>query len=138
LPSGDVAYIADYAHGLLRVDLRTNAVTRLDDAPQSTSLGCDGIAWDRGAIVAVQNGVSPARITRFVLDDSGRRIVRADVLDRNSAVADEPTIGTIDGRSFVYVANSQWEKHDGVGRRVLARPLTRPVLLAVPLPAIPK
>jgi DNA-binding beta-propeller fold protein YncE len=138
LPGGDVAYVADYSHGLLRVDLRTNAVTRLDDAPQSTSLGCDGIAWDRGAIVAVQNGVSPARVTRFVLDASGRRIVRADVLDRNSAVADEPTIGTIAGGSFVYVANSQWEKHDGVGGRVLTRPLTPPVLLAVPLPAMAK
>jgi sugar lactone lactonase YvrE len=135
-PAGDIVYVADYSHGLLRVDLRTNSVTRLDDAPRSTSLGCDGIAWDRGAIVAVQNGVSPARVMRFVLDDSGTRIVRADVLDRSSSVADEPTIGTIVGSEFVYVANSQWEKHDGVGRRVFARPLTRPVLLAVPLPSM--
>jgi len=125
-------------HGLLRVDLKTNRVTRLDDAPHSTSLGCDGIAWDRGAIVAVQNGVTPARITRFALDASGMRIVRADVLDRNSTVADEPTIGTVVGPEFVYVANSQWEKHDDVGRRVLARALTRPVLLAVPLPSMSK
>jgi sugar lactone lactonase YvrE len=138
LPAGDIAYLADYSHGLLRIDLRTNGVTRLADAPHSTSLGCDGIAWDRGAIIAVQNGVSPARITRFVLDDSGRRILRADVLDRNSSIADEPTIGTIAGGSFVYVANSQWEKHDAEGRRVLTRPLTRPVLLAAPLPAIPR
>jgi len=138
VPGGKVAYVADYSHGLLRVDLETNRVTRLDDAPHSTSLGCDGIAWDRGAIVAVQNGVTPARITRFVLDASGMRIVRADVLDRNSTVADEPTIGTIAGGEFVYVANSQWEKHDDVGRRVLARALTRPVLLAVPLPSMSK
>ena len=138
VPGGKVAYVADYSHGLLRVDLETNRVTRLDDAPHSTSLGCDGIAWDRGAIVAVQNGVTPARITRFVLDASGMRIVRADVLDRNSTVADEPTVGTIAGGEFVYVANSQWEKHDDVGRRVLARALTRPVLLAVPLPSMSK
>lgn len=138
VPGGKVAYVADYSHGLLRVDLETKLVTRLDDAPHSTSLGCDGIAWDRGAVVAVQNGVSPARITRFVLDDHGMRIVRADVLDRNSTVADEPTIGTIVGGTFVYVANSQWEKHDGVGQRVVSRALTRPVLLAVPLPAMSK
>ena len=135
---GRIAYVADYSHGLLRVDLETKLVTRLDDAPHSTSLGCDGIAWDRGAIIAVQNGVSPARIMRFVLDDRGTRIVRADVLDRNSTVADEPTIGTIVGSAFVYVANSQWEKHDAVGRRVASRALARPVLLAVPLPAISK
>lgn len=135
-PNANVVYVADYSHGLLRVDLATKAVTRLDDAPSSTSLGCDGIVWDRGAIVAVQNGVAPARVVRFVLDDAGMRIVRVDVLDRNTPIADEPTIGTIAGGRFVYVANSQWEKYDGGGRRIPGRPLARPVLLAVPLPAV--
>src|SRR5262249_48917672 len=41
-PDGRVVYVADYSHGLLRVDLETRAVTRLDDAPGSTSVGCDG------------------------------------------------------------------------------------------------
>jgi sugar lactone lactonase YvrE len=133
-PDGRVVYVADYSHGLLRVDLQTHTVTRLSDAPWSTSLGCDGIAWDRGAIVAVQSGVSPARVMRFVLDASGTRIARADLLDRNFVAADEPTIGAIVGREFVYVANSQWEKHDAAGRRVGSKPLARPLLLAVPLP----
>lgn len=133
-PDGARLYLADYSHGLLRVDLATGTVTRLDDAPHSTSLGCDGIAWDRGAIVAVQNGVSPARIMRFSLDDSGERIVRAELLDRNSAIADEPTIGAVVGREFVYVANSQWEKFDDAGKRNAAKPLTAPILLAAPLP----
>jgi hypothetical protein len=133
-PDGRLLYVADYAHGLLRVDLETRAVTRLEDAPHTTSLGCDGIVWDRGAIVAVQNGVSPARIMRFVLDSSGQRISDAQVLDRNSSIADEPTIGTVVGDEFVYVANSQWEKYTDDGRRKPGRPLTKPVLLAVPLP----
>jgi hypothetical protein len=134
LPGGRVVYLADYSHGLLRVDLATSAVERLDDAPHSTSLGCDGIVWDRGAIVAVQNGVSPARIMRFVLDSGGRRIARADLLDRNLGVADEPTIGTIAGGEFVYVANSQWEKFTESGARKPGVRLTAPLLLAVPLP----
>ena len=133
-PDGRVVYVADYSHGILRVDLATSAVARLDDAPHSTSLGCDGIVWDRGAIIAVQNGVSPARIMRFVLDPAGRRIVRADLLDRNSAIADEPTIGTIANGDFVYVANSQWEKFIETGARKPDKPLTAPILLAVPLP----
>lgn len=137
-PNGHVAYVADYAHGLLRVDLDGGAVARLDDAPGSTSLGCDGIAWDRGAIVAVQNGVSPARIMRFVLDSEGRRIVRAELLDRNFEVADEPTIGAIVGSEFVYVANSQWEKYTEDGRRKPELRLATPVLLAVPLPENPR
>jgi sugar lactone lactonase YvrE len=133
-PDGRIVYVADYSHGILRVDLATSTVARLDDAPSSTSLGCDGVVWDRGAIIAVQNGVSPARIMRFVLDASGRRIVRAEVLDRNSAIADEPTIGTIAGREFVYVANSQWEKFTADGARKPNVHLTAPILLAVPLP----
>lgn len=134
LPNGRIAYVADWSHGILRVDLATGIVTRVADAPGSTSLGCDGIAWDRGAIVAVQNGVAPARVMRFTLDAAGTAFVRADVLDREPAVADEPTIGTIAGRDFVYVANSQWEKYDDDGVRRPAIALTRPVLLAVPLP----
>jgi sugar lactone lactonase YvrE len=133
LPNGKIVYVADYSHGLLRVDLASKDITRLADAPGSTSIGCDGIAWDGAAIVAVQNGVAPARVMRFVIDDSRRRIALADVLDRNIAIADEPTIGAIVGREFVYVANSQWEKYTEDGVRRPERPLTRPVLLAVPL-----
>ena len=135
LPNGKVLYLSDYSHGMLRVDLTTNEVTRLDDAPGSTSLGCDGLAWYDGSIIAVQNGVEPARIVRFVLDSTGRRIARAEVLDRNVAIADEPTIGAIVGEEFVYVANSQWEKYTDSGARKPEKPLTAPVLLAVPLGA---
>jgi sugar lactone lactonase YvrE len=135
-PSSDGrrVYVADYSHGMLIVDLATRAVRRVADAPGSTSLGCDGIVWDRGAIIAVQNGVSPPRVVRFVLDASGTRFTRADVLDQNFAAADEPTIGTIAGHEFVYVANSQWDKHDAAGSPIPGKALTPPKLLAIPLP----
>jgi sugar lactone lactonase YvrE len=132
-PDGRLLYVADYSHGILRINLGTKAVMRVGDAAGSTSLGCDGLVWDRGAIVAVQNGVAPARIMRFVLASSGDRIAHAEVLDQNWEVADEPTIGTIVGKEFVYVANSQWEKYDAAMRRVPGKPLARPRLLAVPL-----
>ena len=132
-PDANVLYVADYSHGMLRVDLATRAVTRLDDAPATTALGCDGLVWDNGSIVAVQNGVAPARIMRFVLDRTGTRIERAELLDRTTLIADEPTIGTIAGGEFVYVANSQWEKYTERGARISARRLTAPVLLGVPL-----
>ena len=127
-------YLADYSHGLLRVDLGTNAVHRLADAPHSTSLGCDGIVWYRGGIIAVQNGVTPPRIVRFELDKTGTVITRVTVLDRNLPVADEPTIGTIASHRFVYVANSQWDKHGDDGAVAPGVRLTAPILLAVPLP----
>jgi len=132
-PDENTIFVADYSHGILRVDLRDRSATRVADAPGSTSLGCDGISWYRNSIVAVQNGVSPARVMRFYLDASGTRFTRAEIIDRNSAIADEPTIGTIAGNEFVYVANSQWEKYSETGKRDAAIPLTRPVLLSVPL-----
>ena len=134
-PDDGALYVADYSHGILRVNLAAKTVIRLDDASGSTSLGCDGIIWDRGAIVAVQNGIAPApsRIMRFVLSAAGDRIARATVLDQNFEIADEPTIGTIAGGEFVYVANSQWEKYDASMKRVSSKPLTGPRLLAVPL-----
>ena len=132
-PDGRFLYLADYSHGILRVDLKTKAVIRLAEPSHVTTLGCDGIVWYHGAIVAVQNGVSPARVVRFQLDESGERIVRADLLDRNWKTADEPTIGTIVGNEFVYVANSQWDKYTDDGTRKVNVPLARPILLGVRL-----
>jgi hypothetical protein len=81
-------------------------VIRLADAPQATSLGVDGLAWYVGSLIGVQNGVAPSRVVRFHLDDSGTRITRQEIIDRNVAIADEPTIGVVVGRSYVYIANS--------------------------------
>jgi sugar lactone lactonase YvrE len=130
---GDAIYVADYSHGLLRVDFSTGSVTRVADAPNSTTLGCDGIVWYEGSILAVQNGVAPARIMRLRLDPIGERIVSAEVLDRNAGIADEPTIGTLVGDEFVYVANSQWEKYSDDGTLKAGAPLARPKLLAITL-----
>ena len=131
-PDGRFLFLSDYSHGLLRVDLRAGTVIRLAEPAHVTTLGCDGIVLYHNSIIAIQNGVSPARVMRFTLDKSGERIIRADILDRNWKIADEPTIGTIIGNDFVYVANSQWEKYSDSGARN-ARALTAPVLLALPL-----
>jgi len=127
---GRAVYIADYSHGLLRLDPDTRVVTRLIDAPSSTSLGCDGLVWYHGSLIGVQNGVVPARIMRFALDATGTRILTAERLDQNTTVADEPTLGAIIGDSFVYVATSQWEKHDAAGERLPGVALAPVVLLA--------
>jgi sugar lactone lactonase YvrE len=132
-PDGRWLYLADYSRGLLRVDLATKAVTLVADSTGRSLRGCDGIAWYRGDIIAVQNGASPARVIRIALDPTGAHIVGADVVDSDPAVADEPTIGAVVGDDFVYVANSQWEKYDRAGTLLPTAVLRRPVLLATPL-----
>jgi hypothetical protein len=134
VPDGRTLYIADYSHGILHMDIATGVVSRVGDAPGSVSLGCDGIVWHRGAIIAVQNGVAPARVMRFVLSTDGSRFTSASVLDRSPGVADEPTIGAMVGEEFVYVANSQWEKRPTGNSLREGAMLTPPRLLAVPVP----
>ena len=128
-PNGRFVYAADFSHGILRIDLETENVIRLPDAPNKTSLGVDGIAWHRGSIIGVQNGVAPPQITRFVLNDNGTMITASETIDRNVPIADEPTIGTLLGNSFIYVANSQWEKYDDEGNRREGTKLSATVLL---------
>ena len=74
MPDGSAVYVADYSHGMLRLDLQTGAVTRLEDPALGTSLGIDGIALHANTIIAVQNGVGAPRIVRLRLDSTGRNI----------------------------------------------------------------
>ncbi|MEO7456825.1 MAG: hypothetical protein ABIY52_11230, partial [Gemmatimonadaceae bacterium] len=129
-PDGRTLYIADYSHGLIRMDLATSQLHRVSDAPHSTTLGFDGIVWHKGSLIAIQNGIAPARVVRLYLAANGRAIERVEVIDQNP-LADEPTIGTIVRNEFVYVANSQWEKRDASGKAKVR--LTGPLLLGVPL-----
>lgn len=126
--------VADYSHGLLRMDAVTQTVARIGDASGTTSLGIDGILWHGNGLIAVQNGIAPSRIARYELDPSFTHIVRVDDLDRQPAMADEPTIGTLWRGAFVYVANSQWEKYGDDGRRIAGTALRPTLLMLVPLP----
>jgi hypothetical protein len=124
---GATMFVADYSHGLARVDVTSGWVTPIRVPPGVTALGVDGLYLHRGALIGVQNGVSPARLVRFCLSADGARVTRADVLDRNPEIVDEPTLGAIVGDSAFYVATSQWEKFDDAGRRVtsaMMRPAT--------------
>jgi hypothetical protein len=56
-----------------------------------------------------------------------------EVLDRNPAAADEPTLGAIVGDSLVYVATSAWEKYDDTGKRIAGTELRAAIALSVPL-----
>ena len=132
-PDGATMFVADYSHGLLRVDLRSRSVAALGAHAGVTLLGVDGLYWHRGALVGVQNGVAPPRLVRFCLDGAHTNVVKAEVLDRNPALVDEPTLGTIVGDSAFYVATSQWEKRTGSGARVAGAVLRPATVVGVAL-----
>ena len=132
-PSGRTLYVADYSHGVLAVDLNTREVHALSTPPGTTALGIDGLVWFDGGLIGVQNGVAPARIVRLALDPAGRRITAIDLLDRHP-LATEPTIGTVWGKSFFYVADSQWDEYDDAGTLKPGVRLERPRILEIKLP----
>jgi len=132
-PDGATMFVADYSHGLIRVDVASRAVTPLRVPPNVTALGVDGLYLHRGSLIAVQNGITPARLVRFCLDADGRGVTKAEVLDRNPALADEPTLGVVVGDSAFYVATSQWDKFDDSGRRAASATLRPASVLGVAL-----
>ncbi len=137
VPGTSRVVVADYSHGLLRVDPDKKTVVRIADAEGTTTLGFDGLAWHDGALVGVQNGVQSPRIARLTLNADQTRVLQFRVIDRQPEVATEPTIGTIWRGGFVYVANSQWDAYDDDGVRRPGSVLRATTLLCVPLPAAP-
>jgi hypothetical protein len=126
-------FVADYSHGILAVDLVTRHVRELPAPPRSTPLGIDGLAWLEGSLLAIQNGITPARVVRVRLDAARTRITGIDVLDRQPELADEPTMGLVHDGTFFYVGTSQWEKYDQTGRLREGARLVGPRIMALPL-----
>ncbi len=135
IPGTTQLVVADYSHGLLRVDLSTAEVLRIEDQVGQTTLGIDGIILHGNAVVAVQNGVQSPRVVRVELNADHSRVERLTVIDRQPDIAVEPTIGTLWRGGFVYVANSQWEAFDEAGNRREGSALRATTLLCVPLPS---
>lgn len=139
VPGKPAALVADYSHGLLHVELAPVVmgprVRRLQEAPGTTVLGIDGMVWHDGALLAVQNGVTPARIVRVQLDAELTRVQSLAVIDKQPAIATDPTIGTLWRGGFAYVANSQWSQYNARGQRVTGTALSPTVILCVPLPS---
>ncbi len=101
-------YVADYVRGIARVDPTSGDVRWLDWPDDALPVGIDGILSVAGGMVAIQNGVPPARVTRLTLSPDGLEVVRAETLDRNHPLFSEPTLGVLVGDAVYYVAASQW------------------------------
>ena len=142
-PQGVVAdgrglYVADYTQGLFRYDFDKRTLKRLEVAEDICVYGIDGLYRFDDDLVAVQNGVRPHRIVRFELDRGGRRVRHATVLAAALRSFDEPTLGTVVGRRFHFVANSQWGKFGKDRKLPAAEQLRGPVVLNVSLERRPR
>lgn len=115
-PDERTLYVADYARGILRVDLRSRAVSLLDAADTALVLGIDGLSRHGAELIGIQNGVTPHRLVRLTLDPSAHRVTRTTVLERAHPAHQEPTLGVVVGDVLYYIANSQWERYGEDGQ----------------------
>ncbi len=114
-PDSGALFVADYASGLLRVDLASHAVRPLDLPPNTTLIGLDGLVRaPNGDLVATQNGLRPKRVLRISVDATGEAVTAVTVLESAHLNMPDPTLGCIgpEGK-FFFVGNAGWSHFEG-------------------------
>lgn len=111
-------YVPDYGRGIAIVDLASGKRTWLTFEPGLALQGIDGLYTYGNDLIAVQNGVTPRRVTRFRLDRAGTRVLGASVIESGTHRLGEPTHGVVVGDEFMFLANTGWER---VGRDQILR-----------------
>jgi sugar lactone lactonase YvrE len=120
---GSVLYFADYEMGLFGLQMNTRVAFDVTGAENVLLSGIEGLYQYEGQLVAIQNGVTPQRVMRYELDDSGRAVAMAVPLEAANPAFATPTLGTLVGSQLHYIANSQRDYYDAFGLRKSSRPL---------------
>ncbi|HEY3430567.1 MAG TPA: hypothetical protein VGK39_07820 [Cyclobacteriaceae bacterium] len=105
-------FIADYIKGLFRLDTQTKGLIQITREPMVSLKSIDGLMWYQHSLIAIQNGVTPMRVTRYFLSDTLDKITRYEIIDRAHESFNEPTNGCVIGDTLYYIANSQWSGYD--------------------------
>ncbi|MGH7565224.1 MAG: hypothetical protein ACREK2_00180, partial [Gemmatimonadota bacterium] len=131
---GRTLWLADYSLGILAVDPATGATRRLAQPTDAALLGIDALLLHGNELIAVQNGVRPARVLRLEVDPA-RAVVRSwSVLAGGLPAFEEPTGATIaDGRLYL-IANSHWDRFED-GRLPEPSSLSPPLVLSITIDA---
>jgi DNA-binding beta-propeller fold protein YncE len=130
-PDGKQLFVADYSRGVFRVDPVTGAATQLAAPRNTTLLGIDGLAYHRGSLIAIQNGIRPYRVVKLRLDAARTHIRSVELLESNHPLFDEPTTGVVVGDRYYFIANSHWPSF--ANGATPASKLSAPLLLMLPL-----
>ncbi|MEQ8425102.1 MAG: hypothetical protein RIA63_10355, partial [Cyclobacteriaceae bacterium] len=105
-------FISDYIKGPFRLEIATKKLIMLElETPQSLK-GVDGMLFYKNSLIAIQNGVSPLRVSRYYLNQEQNKIIDCKIIDRAHPAFGEPTIGSLNGSTFYFVANSLWGAYD--------------------------
>jgi len=114
-PDGKHICGPDYLRGIGVLEVATKQVRWLSMGGKYALNGIDGLYFDHGSLIAVQNGTSPERVVVFTLDASLGRIESETVIERSTSTLGDPTHGVVIDNDFYYIANSGWDVVDDAG-----------------------
>jgi sugar lactone lactonase YvrE len=109
---GQFLFIADYIKGLYRLEVKSKSLLRLKTDFDVSVKSIDGLTFYKNSLIAIQNSIYPMRVTQYFLNSKSDGLKGYRIIDRKHPAFNEPTIGTADGDSFFYVANSLWSGYD--------------------------
>jgi sugar lactone lactonase YvrE len=127
LPGG-IAILSDHANGLLRVDLASREVRRLESPPNTTLIGLDGLALSpEGHVFAIQNGLRPNRVLRLEFEGAAESIAAVVVVESAHMTMAAPSLGCFaTGGDFFFIGNAGWTRFEDTGGKP-STPRTVPV-----------
>ena len=114
-PDGNHIFVPDYERGIAVLELSTRQVHWLATAGRFALNGIDGLYFDHGKLIAVQNGTSPERVIAFSLNPALSEITAETILERSTDTLGDPTHGVVVGNDFYYIADSGWNTIDDHG-----------------------
>ncbi len=126
---GKILYVADYANGIWRIDTATKEAMVLKAPTKSTLFGIDGLYSAPGALIAVQNGVNPARVLRIDLTAAGE-VKSVRVLVQGHPKMTDVALGQIVNGNLHFVADSGWSLFEKPGSAPAPRNV---IILSTPL-----
>ena len=67
-PDEKYLFAADYSKGVFRIALQDKKILQIAPDKNTNPIGIDGIYFDRGNLIAIQNGFRPHRVARLFLN----------------------------------------------------------------------
>jgi sugar lactone lactonase YvrE len=132
-PDGKHVFVPDYLRGIGVLDITTKQVRWLPMEGRFALNGIDGLYFDHGKLIAVQNGTSPERVVAFTLDATLSKIVSETIIERSTESLGDPTHGVVIDGTFYYIANSGWDVIDDNGNMKSGAKLSMPRIMKVQL-----
>lgn len=108
-------FFSDSESGIVSVNLATSRFVSMGNSESLNLSGISDLIYDENSLMIIQNSIKPQRVMRLELDASKTKVTNILPIESAHPLFNFPTVGTIVGNDFYYIANSQWAKTNPLG-----------------------